>query len=867
MSPPTIAFDGEGVDLDRDAFLSGHDVVYLSPAVEGYEGFPVGNGDLGAMAWTPPDRLALQINKINTWDDAPRGLFEPWEDARNPEKSELFTALRSCGELRIEPGLPVFDWMYLDDFEGRLSLADACASWHASGPLGSVSCSVFVAADPAVVALHYEDNLAEPVVRRVVLARWGSRVFEHWYRFVRREFLVGPEPARADCDGDEVWVQQRTRSLHFAMAGKLVGPDTAAVRINSREAGYFLETGTRCAFDMFIAAVTSEEAEDPLAEARRRVREAAETGRSKVFAVHRKAWSHFWKQSFVHIPDDYLENLWYLNAYQVASAARGEYPPHFIGSLWSWNRDCRPWNHFYHWNQQQYTWPLHASGHAELMLPYAKWKLEGLDGARQAARHAHGCDGAFYSDVSNRRGDQGVLAAGIAKNLGGAAMTAMDLLRHYEFTLDKGYLETYAYPVLREVVRFYIGILEKWDDGRYHVPEALPNESPISCLSSDTSSDLAGIRKLFPAFVEVAGDLDRDCELLEQAKEIVENLADFVLTKVPETAITWGDVPVGAPIVGFGTLLSTGLPGHPWSERPYWKRDAAMDFPCSYHAVNAQATPIFPAGLIDLGDAGTPLFEACRNAALCFDPVSANGHSPLPICLARLGLGDMLPAILDEWIDRYQHFSQGLFCYFQRDYRELFEKGNYGDPSSASEHRILDLTNDVKVQFSDPEERVGLLRRPFAHVGLEPGSVLETTVNEMLLHSHGGAIRVFPAIPGDWDCCFTLHAVGAFVVTSEHSAGETAYVAVRSLKGRPCRVVNPWSAEDEVRVRIAAGEEVLPVQETAGVLAFATEPGRTYIIERASLPTKSFAKLQTGGIRNTDTKAKGAARLGIPRRF
>ncbi|MCK4464457.1 MAG: hypothetical protein KAU83_02000, partial [Bacteroidales bacterium] len=199
----TIAFDGKDLSVDWQAFLSQHDLLYLSPAVDGYEGFPIGNGDLGAMAWTPPDKLFFQINKSNTWDDAPPGVFDPWEDKKNPDKSERFTSLRSCGQLIIEPGLPAFDWMYLSDFEGRLSLSDGQASWHAKGPLGEVRCRSFIAADYPVMVVHYEDDLSEAVDRRVILARWGSRVFEHWYRFIRRDFHLGNEGTKAGCEGNE----------------------------------------------------------------------------------------------------------------------------------------------------------------------------------------------------------------------------------------------------------------------------------------------------------------------------------------------------------------------------------------------------------------------------------------------------------------------------------------------------------------------------------------------------------------------------------------------------------------------------------------------------------------------------------------
>lgn len=862
-----ISFDGKDLDVDRQTFLSQHDVVSLSPAVDGYEGFPIGNGDLGAMAWTPPDKLFFQINKTNTWDDAPPGMFGPWEDAANPEKAERFTSLRSCGQLLIEPGLPAFDWMYLSDFEGRLSLSDGQASWHARGPLGEVRCRSFIAADPSVMVVHYEDNLSEAVDRRVILARWGSRVFEHWYRFIRRDSHLGNEGTKAGCEGDETWIEQSTRSLKFAMAAKLVGPDVEAQRLNSREAGYVLNTGKNCSFDLFLSVVTSEEADDPLAKARENVRAAADASTEKVYAAHKRRWTEFWSNSFVDIPDDYLENLWYLNLYQVGSSALGEYPPHFVGSLWSWNRDMLPWGHYYQWNQQAYTWPLHTSGHPELMMPYAKWKREGLDKAVETAKLTHGIDGAFYSDVSDRRGNQGANTPGISKNIGATGLTAMDLWRHYQYTLDREYLERYAYPVLREVVRFYINTLEKRNDGKYHIPEALPNESPLDRLSSNTTNDMAAIRNLFPAFLQAARELQQDEQLRGKADEMLDNLAPFIFTTIPEEALPWGSLKAGDPIIAYGTRLETGLPGHPWSTRPYWVSNASMDMPSSTHVINAQLTPVFPANLVSLNDKGTELFEACRNAALSFNPVRLHGHTTLPICFARLGLTEYLPDLLDQWVDQFQIFSQGLFCYFRRDYTEAYEKGAYGGPYSASEHKIRGLTSDVKVLFSDPEEHIEVLRQPFTHMALEAGSILEATINEMLLQSHRGKILVFPAVPDDWASRFKLHAQGGFVVISEREEGEVKYVTIKSLKGQPCCVVNPWEAGEKVRVRLASSDDSVPGITNATELTFETEPGKIYIVERLNSPISSFGHVTIGGTRNTEPKTKDRAQLGIPRRF
>lgn len=863
----SIAFNGNDLSIDQEAFLSQHDVVFLSPAVEGYEGFPIGNGDLGAMAWTPSDKLFFQVNKTNIWDDAEQGIFSPWEDKENPEKAEQFTSLRHCGQLTIEPGLPVFDWMYLSDFEGRLSLSDAEASWHANGPNGEVRCRSFIAGEPSVMVVRYEDNLNEPVDRRVILARWGSRVFEHWYRYIRHDFLLGNEGIKVGCEGDEVWIEQPTRSLTFAMAAKLVGPEVDARYLNKHEAGYVINTGKSCSFDIYLAVVTSEEADDPLAKARENVRKAAETGTEKVFAIHQKRWAGFWSKSFIDLPDNYLENLWYINLYQVGSSALGEYPPHFIGGLWSWNRDARPWNHYYQWNQQAYTWPLHTSGHPELMMPYAKWKLEGLDKAIEAAKRMHGVEGAFYSDVSDRRGNQGANTPEVLKNIGSTGLTAMDLWRHYQYTLDQKYLEEYAYPVLREVVRFYMNILEKREDGKYHIPEALPNESPRDRLSSNTTNDLAVIRNLLPAFLRVSDKLRKDEQLQAKAKEIIDNLAPYVFTKVPEDAITWGPVKPGDTIIAYGTRLKTGLPGTPWSTRPYWLSNAPMDMPCSNHVVNAQLTPLFPANLVSLDDEGTKLFNSLRNAALSFDPVPNNGHGTNPICFARLGLKEYMPDILDRWVDEFQLFPQGFFCYYKRDYKKDYEQGRSDVQFSASEHKIRGLTNEVKVLMSDEEERVELLRQPFAHMALEAGSILETTINEMLLQSHQGKIRVFPAVPDNWAGRFKLHAQGGFVVVSERADGEVKYIAVRSLKGQPCCVANPWGTGEKIHVRLAGSDNPVFMSTDASELTFGTDAGKVYIIERYSRPVSSFKQITIDGIRNTEPRIKGRAQIGIPRQF
>jgi hypothetical protein len=117
----TAVFPDRLTGVDYPGFLSQHDVVYLAPAPDGVDGLPLGNGDLGALLWTPSDHLRLAINKSDLWDDGPDGPFAGWGEA----DEEVSTMLRSAGTLSLGHGLPTFDRLYLTDFEARLRLAEA----------------------------------------------------------------------------------------------------------------------------------------------------------------------------------------------------------------------------------------------------------------------------------------------------------------------------------------------------------------------------------------------------------------------------------------------------------------------------------------------------------------------------------------------------------------------------------------------------------------------------------------------------------------------------------------------------------------------------------------------------------------------
>jgi hypothetical protein len=80
--------------------------------------------------------------------------------------------------------------------------------------------------------------------------------------------------------------------------------------------------------------------------------------------------------------------------------------------------------------------------------------------------------------------------------------------------------------------------------------------------------------------------------------------------------------------------------------------------------------------------------------------------------------------------------------------------------------------------------------------GIEDCNGVTSCIQEMLLQSYEGLLRLFPVWPKNRNASFgTLRAVGAFLVSSEYKEGCVQYVLIESEKGRDCTMVNPWEGQ------------------------------------------------------------------------
>lgn len=146
------------------------------------------------------------------------------------------------------------------------------------------------------------------------------------------------------------------------------------------------------------------------------------------------------------------------------------------------------------------------------------------------------------------------------------------------------------------------------------------------------------------------------------------------------------------------------------------------------------------------------------------------------------------------------------------------------------------------------DEALSHLHNLFAFSGVLPntmsretGPVIETSLSaarslqDMLLQSHGGIIRVFPAIPATWqDVSFAdLRAEGAFLISARRHAGKTDFIRIHSLAGEPCRIRTGLNGT----IMVSSQRSVQRTEHGHGEVTLDLRRGETAVVYAGTLPT------------------------------
>ena len=743
--------------------LPRHDLFFGTPENRPTAGIPIGDGDTGSLLWLEKDGIHIHVNKCDLWQDAPGGVT--YNDACycSGHEEEL-TCVRHGGEITVRLSSPMFEYLYQRAFTARLSLADAAATLNSETPFGSVRARAF--AENGVTVLSCEVGSEEGESPAVRLSRWGSRNVWRWYCQQKFTPETGLEGTSASARPDTLYITQELEPTKFCIALRIVSdlPGTAA-RVNGHSAQFSLPQAEKHRFTLYWTVRTGVTAEAAIAACETALDDAVNTGEEALYEAHKTAWAAFWERSGVELPDDYLENIWYLYLYYMNSESRGAYPPHFTVGLWGFYHDYVPWNYYFHYNEQHMYIPLEQAGHGELAKCYFDLRRNGAGKNRLFAEIVKGKRGVFLHDVTDRFG------RGAEYDLNNAtpgAQAAMQMWRHWRYTGDEAFLQNTALPFMREVTRFYLDMLQKEADGLYHIHGTTAYEGNEP--TDDTLTDIVMLRTLFraylpyadeamrPAMEDVLAHLPQDlCLPLEDPEDWDGETFRFGLGK--------GKRPAGDGRV-FGIGYRDGKP----VRKSYGDPDCPKR---GYGFPDIEFVSLYPAGETGLKDRGTPLFDVMTNQTLLHEPGSTACHwNMLPIYLARMGMGKELTAAAREMLSNYQGFPNGFNA-------ESGEVGTLMRDAPAFYNVNNTLTGEKYLLRSDD----------FVHFDFETEPIVAEALAESLLQSHEGMLRICPAAD-TLPVSFRLFAEGGFAVGAEFTE-EGFVLTVESLRGEPCFIALP----------------------------------------------------------------------------
>lgn len=515
------------------------------------------------------------------------------------------------------------------------------------------------------------------------------------------------------------------------------------------------------------SVATSNESSDPLKEARRTCQRALKRGFDKTLAEHCRWWKAYWEQASVEVPNAVIERQWHLETYKFGAAARADTPPITLQGPWTAdNRKIPPWKGDYHHD---------LNTELSYWPAYSGNRLDGAEGFVTWLWDTQGTARAWTKRFFGLPGLNVPMTADLnQEQIGGwhqythSATTGAWLAHH--FYLHWRY--TMDRKFLRQRAYPWLRDVSVFLEA---VTEKGPDGKRTLPLSASPEINDNRLEAWFPTITNY------DLSLIRWTFEKTAELADELGRD--KAARHWRSVLAEMP----------ELATDPNSD----KLLVAKDYPLpASHRHFSHLMAIHPLGLIRW----------------------EKGAVDRAIIKASL-------AELDEkgsdWWTGYSFSWLANLAARARD-------GEAAERALETFSTAFCLRNSFHCNGDQTDKGYSKFRyRPFT---LEGNFAAAAGLQEMLLQSYSGTIRLFPAIPKDWqDVSFRkLRAEGAFVVSAERKGGNTLSVTVVAEKGGTLRLENPFdTASYDV---IGASAKAVAVEGDDLVLKMSS--GRTVTFRR-----------------------------------
>lgn len=152
---------------------------------------------------------------------------------------------------------------------------------------------------------------------------------------------------------------------------------------------------------------------------------------------------------------------------------------------------------------------------------------------------------------------------------------------------------------------------------------------------------------------------------------------------------------------------------------------------------------------------------------------------------------ELLQKSIDHWVTLEN--GKGLTGYSYTGAASLYAYLGDGDKAYAELNHFLNKPIGISLLLPNTLYVESQGKNPTIETPLSAA----TATTELLLQSYDQLIRVFPAIPQQWEECsfHQLRTEGAFLVSAQRRNGKTQWVEIKSEKGEPCHIFLPQWGE------------------------------------------------------------------------
>ncbi|MCL5103837.1 MAG: hypothetical protein M1133_06955 [Armatimonadetes bacterium] len=806
--------------MDWKAFISQYDVVYETPPSCWQDGLLMGNGSLGAVFYAP-EALEWVVNKTDVLDarinevrriigrDEAEKMVREGAKSSDFEREELGPSPamglgpKSCCTLTMDLAMGSSVRSALPSVKSRLSLYDATVSTQLDKHLCHPRVESFVMADENALVIRVRD--VSPIVSPATSLH-----------FTRPEDVELDQP-EMECDGDTVLMKmQMPEAGRYAAGIREVPRLSTAYRddiiprirkqyrppevgsVQSSVAGRHGILRVNGDFDVYIAVVTSLESDDPMTEVIARLERLSHTDYEVLRHTHEQWWSEFWQKSWVELGDKPLEQLFYTSLYALGCSYRYAPISGLLGLFYGPSVGAfqmSPWKGEYtqDLNIQCPFFPVHALNHSEIFDAYMDTYDSFLPNARKAARDVWSADGAHFGITINAMGLSATVLGGNRFYTAGSYVALMHCLC-WKYVQDEERLRTRIYPFLKEILAFYLHIMNKGADGKYHLWPVQAFELDIlDC--ADPVQTVSMLKVCLTTAIEASELLQIDKELARRWREVLADLSDY---------------PTGVDDKGRSVVVD------------------GVGIPATHHVGQAGCLhPVYPCGEIDefaeqnvLAMYNDTLDSVVDKTAIISYADECGFHYGCAwLCFFR--------AMTALRLGRVEEFWSNYIPMFLRAYSKpnglISHDAAVVAHSDASESNLANIPDE---SLMDVGEQMPKFEAWCGHGGgaspnprckeksvavIESSSDYLTMTTEALLQSHNGIIRVFPGWPKDKDAQFVnLIAEGNIAVSSRLVGGEVEFVSMQNRQSTriEVRLKSPRTGET-LLVVLNAGEAVL----------------------------------------------------------